>query len=273
MKSKSIEEALISVPYFVDRSSVSTPRYRWESWNRGEEPFVILQWTLSGEGIFEDERGKARVPPGHAFVSIVPERASYYYPPEGREPWVFGWVNFYGPLACTLFHAFRLQFGPVVFLSSRGAAATTLRRLKGQITRGHQLDRWQAGLHAYTFLLEWWREASEPGKGSVEGLERAVRFCRDHFREQLGVKEIACESGLSREHFTRLFSKHMRETPAAFLRRLRLREAETFLLETTLPLEEVALRSGFYSMRHLLRTFQRAHKQNPSEFRRRKARH
>ncbi len=49
----------------------------------------------------------------------------------------------------------------------------------------------------------------------------------------------------------------MRQPPAAFLRHLRVNEAATLLRETELPLHEVAMRSGFYSTRHLMRTFQR----------------
>jgi transcriptional regulator GlxA family with amidase domain len=62
----------------------------------------------------------------------------------------------------------------------------------------------------------------------------------------------------------------MRQPPAAYLRRLRVDEASTLLRETELPLREIAMRSGFYSTRHLMRTFQRVHRVGPSEYRRRK---
>jgi len=233
---------------------------------------VILQLTQSGEGVFENERGSLRVPADHAFIAVVPEQSTYYYPPEGRGPWVFSWMNFSGTLACTLFKAFQSEFGPVVFLSPHGGAAATLRRMKALTDKAEQPDRRQLSLQAYAFILEWWREAAEPDEGSEQRLEWAIRFCREHFREPHGVKEIAAESGMSREHFSRMFAERMKETPAAFLRKLRLREAETLLRHTRLPLSEVALRSGFYSARHLMRAFQRAYGQSPSIFRQRRAR-
>ena len=96
-------DPIFTVPYFRKEERISSTRYRWNGWERGDQPFVILQWTLSGEGGLNDGSADLRVPEGYAFIVVVPERTSYYYPPEGREPWVFGWLNFYGDFACDLF--------------------------------------------------------------------------------------------------------------------------------------------------------------------------
>jgi len=206
----------------------------------------------------------------HAFLTVIPERSTYYYPPEAREPWVVTWMNFYGALACDLFKKFQTEFGHVIPLSSRGAAAAALRRLMPLTAPSGRPDRIRSSQLVYAFMLEWWREASQPTGGPEHGLTRALRFCRDHFREPLGVKQIASEAGMSREHFSRLFRERTGETPAAFLRQLRVDEAATLLRETGLPLREIAMRSGFYSARHLMRTFQRRHGVGPSEYRLRK---
>ncbi len=270
METKSARSIELSVPYSHRRQSVSSSRYRWNCWDRGSNPFVILQWTLSGEGIFEGKEGRFRVPTDHAFIAIVPEQSTYYYPLEHREPWVFSWFNFYGSLACDLFLKFKAEFGPVVPLASRGAAATCLRRLLIKGARAESSDRFQASLQTYAFLLEWWREASQPLRRPEDRLAHALRFSREHFREPLGVKELAGEAGMSREHFSRIFTDRTGESPSAYLQRLRMQEATLLVQDTDLPLREIAMRSGFYSERHLMRTFQRLHGLSPSQYRRRK---
>lgn len=259
------------MPYFRLNEAISTSRYRWNCHDRGVEPFVILQWTHSGEGIYETRTERLHVPENHAFVAVLPERSTYYYPPDAREPWVFSWVNWYGAFACEIFRQIQARFGPVIPLSSRGAAAAALRRLMETAAEPVVAERSGVSLQSYAFALEWWREAAAPAAGSESRLARALQFCRQHFREPLGVKEIAHEAGMSREHFTRLFVDEMKQPPAAFLRELRVNEAAALLRETELPLREVAMRSGFYSTRHLMRTFQRVHRLGPSEYRRRKA--
>ena len=170
-----------------------------------------------------------------------------------------------------MFRRFQARFGPVIPLASRGAAAAALRRLIAISAEPVAAERSGVSLQSYAFALEWWREAAATGSDSENRLARALQFCRQHFREPLGVKEIAHEAGLSREHFTRLFVEETGQPPAAFLRELRVNEAAALLRETELPLREVAMRSGFYSARHLMRTFQRVHRVGPSEYRRRRA--
>src|SRR5262249_4369180 len=131
----------ISAPYFQIGESVANARYRWSCHDRGDEPFVILQWTLSGEGVYENGSGPVPVPPEHAFLAVVPEDSSYYFPPNSDVPWVFTWINFYGPLACDLARRFKKEFGSVIPLASRGAAAAAFRRLLALTAQSQLPDR------------------------------------------------------------------------------------------------------------------------------------
>lgn len=271
MKPEFIGSIWFSIPVFDAKETVSSPRYKWNCYDRGDDPFVIVQWTLSGEGIFECEKGTYKVPAGYAFVAIVSETSSYYYPPKAKEPWVFGWFNVYGSIACEIFRKFQSEFGPVVPLPLQSATATAFRRLITCLSNPEGPNRWQVSIETYSLVLEWWREASHQTGTVDDGLERAIRFCREHYREQLSVKQIAYETGMSREHFSRRFTERFKETPAGFLRQLRLKEATIFLRDTRLPLREIAARSGFYSVRHMMRTFQRVYGKSPSQYRNRAA--
>ncbi len=61
----------LSMPFFRSSETVTSPKYRWLCYDRGVESFVILQWTLSGEGAFEGSQGLQRVRPGHAFLALL----------------------------------------------------------------------------------------------------------------------------------------------------------------------------------------------------------
>jgi AraC-like DNA-binding protein len=268
MKPELIGGIWFSIPVFSAKETVSSLRYKYNNLDRGDDPFAIVQWTQSGEGVFVCERGTFKVPAGYAFVSVVPEVSNYYYPPKAKEPWVFEWFNVYGSMACEVFRKFQAEFGPVVPLPLQSATATAFRRLITCLSNPEGPNRWQVSIETYSLVLEWWREASHQTGTVEDGLERALRFCQEHFREQLSVKQIAYETGMSREHFSRSFTERFKETPAGFLRRLRLNEATAFLRDTRLPLREIAIRAGFYSVRHMMRTFQRVYGTSPSQYRR-----
>ena len=87
---------LLTAPYARGLEVINSSRYQWNSFERGKEPFVIFQYTLEGIGAFSLKNRTYEVPAGSAFISLVPERARYFFPPDSRQPWSFCWLNFYG---------------------------------------------------------------------------------------------------------------------------------------------------------------------------------
>lgn len=248
-----IGHTLISLPFASMRETAQSRRYHWKNDQRGTEPFVILQWTLEGEGLFEQEGRQWPVPEDHAFLAFVPERSSYAYPPSGARPWVFTWLNFYGPLAQQLWREFRQAHGPVIPLPRRSNAGAALRHLIEQTATRKESDPFETSAASYQFLMDWSRLLQTPSSKRTNPVEMAMRICQSRFHESLGIKQLAGETGLTREHFTRLFTAETGVSPAHYLRRLRLKAARTMLRDQSAPRKEVALRCGFASVRALNR--------------------
>ena len=130
------------------------------------------------------------------------------------------------------------------------------------------MDRYEAGAEAYAFYMNYWREASRPLRAHSDPVAEAVQTCRNHFRDPISVKELAAQCKLSREHFSRIFKESEGVSPAAYLRKQRLEAAAEMLPLSRIPLKEVALRTGFYSARHLMKAFARAYGKTPQQYRR-----
>jgi len=242
---------LLSMPFGDALQSISSPRYCWDSTQRGKESFVIIQWTLEGEGVFEWQGERHAVRMGEAFIAIVPEVSKYYYPKQSPEPWKVAWLNFYGSLAESLFRQLREAFGPVVPLPNRSAAGVMALRLAELAKSRAFPDPHEASVAGYAFVVEWLRQLTRPMMQLGDPVQVAVALCAARFREPLGVKELAAQTGLTREHFTRLFTERMGKPPARYLRELRVNAAQQMLRRQGAPLKEVALRCGFPSVRSL----------------------
>ncbi|HWL53943.1 MAG TPA: AraC family transcriptional regulator [Chthoniobacteraceae bacterium] len=227
---------------------------------------VILQWTLSGRGIFELEGRKWELRPEKAFIALQPENGRFYYPPKGREAWTFSWIDFLGPMAKDAFRQFRDQFGPVVELRENSLPAIRLSRLIADVASKKPRSRWETSVQAYTFLMEWWQEAIQPLTGSMM-IETVVKLCEAHEYELFTVKELAAECGVSREGFTRIFKRFMGTSPAAYLRERRLKAAATLLKGSALSLPEIARKTGFSSGHHLMTALRRRYGVITSELR------
>jgi AraC family transcriptional regulator len=86
-------------------------------------------------------------------------------------------------------------------------------------------------------------------------LRRAIEFMHDNFGRELALEEIASAAYLSEYHFARLFKQITRVTPHVYLANLRLERARKLLVETALPISEIASMVGYQSQSHFSKMF------------------
>ncbi len=84
------------------------------------------------------------------------------------------------------------------------------------------------------------------------------------------VEQLAERLGVGARQLRRLFEKHLGASPVAVAQTRRVLFAKQLLHETRLPMTEVAMASGFGSIRRFNETFQVLFKRPPSSLRRRK---
>lgn len=104
-----------------------------------------------------------------------------------------------------------------------------------------------------------------------EGLDlmvRVKRFMRENLERPLGLDDLARAAGLNRCYFARAFKKAGGESPMRTLTNMRIAAARDLLRCTTLPLKDIAARTGFADEVHLSHTFKRLVGRSPGSFRR-----
>lgn len=89
-------------------------------------------------------------------------------------------------------------------------------------------------------------------------VDHAMDFMLSCHAEALTLDELAAVARLSKYHFVRCFRALHGCTPMAWLGRLRTAHAQRLLQDATLPLEEVAARSGLGSRQTLFRQLKRS---------------
>lgn len=97
---------------------------------------------------------------------------------------------------------------------------------------------------------------------------RACRIIREKACSGLTVQELVQALNVSKSHFYQRFRTVLNRLPHEEILRARLRNAQSLLRETQLPVEEIALRCGFEHPEYLNVAFKRELGASPSRFRR-----
>ena len=94
---------------------------------------------------------------------------------------------------------------------------------------------------------------------------------RSFHNASLGIRQVAADLGMHRSAFTRRFTAAIGQSPKVYLDRLRLNRAISLLSDPRLPMDEVALRSGFATGHGMAKVFHRLMGRQPGSFRRGRA--
>lgn len=103
--------------------------------------------------------------------------------------------------------------------------------------------------------------------GTSAVVRRALRLIQEGVLDELSVDALAERTGVTARHLHRLFMQHVGASPIAVAQTRRLHFAKRLLDDTDLPITEVALASGFGSVRRFNDAFLKTYKRSPRELR------
>jgi len=92
-----------------------------------------------------------------------------------------------------------------------------------------------------------------------------IEMMEANLSEPLTLVEIAKYAGLSRRQIERLFRHHMGRSPARYYLEIRLDRARHLLLQSSLPVVEVAVACGFVSASHFSKCYRELYGKSPQQ--------
>ena len=100
-------------------------------------------------------------------------------------------------------------------------------------------------------------------------LRRAIKLITDNLEQEqnIALAVVAEEVGMSRYHFSRAFKQSMGLSPINYIASRRIERAKKLLVDTDLPISEVALKAGYSGQSHFTTFFRRMVGVTPRSFR------
>ena len=105
-------------------------------------------------------------------------------------------------------------------------------------------------------------------RGTSNTVSRALALIAEGALDAAAVDALAERLGVGERQLRRLFKQHLGASPIAVAQTRRVLFAKQLIVETTLPMTEIALASGFGSVRRFNATFQALYDRPPRDLRR-----
>ncbi len=96
----------------------------------------------------------------------------------------------------------------------------------------------------------------------------AVKFIKEHFREQISLEDVADGSNVSPNYLSKLFKSEMQVGFNEYLTQIRLEESQHLLAETNLSIREVASQVGYLDEKYYAKLFKKNTGIKPTDYRR-----
>jgi len=98
-------------------------------------------------------------------------------------------------------------------------------------------------------------------------ITKIIKYLENNYQEDLSVKMIADEFGLSEGYLSKLFKESLGATVKEYLSRVRLWHAEEQLVETDYPVIDIAIGNGFPNVKSFNQAFKRKNVITPAKYR------
>lgn len=253
----------------IGHSRISDHGYDWHGLRRGRAEFALFQYTLAGAGRLRAGGREYEIGPGQAMLLHFPDDNRYWLP-ETSPTWEFIYVCLYGREILRLWPHIEANLGALAPLAPDSAAVSCAAKIVETALHGGIAHAFAASALAYELTMTLAVEArrTDPARPRRPAIEKARRYAESHLARPLTVNDLARESGLSRFHFSRLFTEHTGLSPAAWLIEQRVKEVARLLRSTKLPLKAIATQCGFPNPNYLGRVFRQHTGLPPAAYRR-----
>lgn len=120
------------------------------------------------------------------------------------------------------------------------------------------------------FILKMWQEGlimdnTTSGRNTVE--KEMISYIQQNYTEKISLKEFGTQFHLSEKYISRYFKEHFHITLSQYVNHLRLEHARQLLQDTTLPITEVAMQSGYQNVSYFIRSFKETYGMSPLKYR------
>lgn len=98
-------------------------------------------------------------------------------------------------------------------------------------------------------------------------VRKALEYVKNNWNQEISLDALANNSGLSKNHFLKIFTKALKLTPNDYITKIRLEKAKQMLAMSSDPINVIAMNCGYDNIPYFSYLFKRKIGLSPVEFR------
>ncbi len=215
--------------------------------------YYLIHLIEKGKGTVERNGVVTHLEEGDAFVIYPGEVITYTA--DKTDPWEYCWIGFKGSYSGEIMRKTTSELFP----KYRKSGYVLLKNSTKSVSVG-EIE----GLSILFAVLDSIRPEKVENRDVVT---LACEYIENNLFRPLDISDIASQLGLSRAHFTTVFTKAVGESPYNYLTKIRIKRAKEYLTSTTLSITEIAYSVGFASIERFSEQFKKYTDLSPLAYR------
>lgn len=173
------------------------------------------------------------------------------------------WLHISGSSTYELYNELKLRGRSIISLDE--AAEHKIKDIYSIIKNNSPCSDSEMSMYIYSLLISFFD--SKGADGSDDCVNTVIRYINENYADTLTVSGLSDVVHLSASQLSRKFKKQTGTSPYSYILSVRLTRAKELLKNTSLPISEVAYRTGFSSDANFIYFFKRQEGISPLRFR------
>lgn len=157
---------------------------------------------------------------------------------------------------------------PITYLSAPYKVTEIFKQLHSTWKQKESGYQWKSNMFLQQLLFEiLYQQAFPPqSHANVIRCEKVIEYIRDHYTENITIKQLCSLVDLSPGYLSEIFKKVSGKTPVEYIHQVRIDRSKELLLNTPLKIKDIARRTGFNDEFYFTRVFKKLEGCTPSQF-------
>lgn len=257
------------------------------NWKNVRSPFTRLYYVTEGTAKVKIPSGVFTLTPGHLYLipsfclhsdinlSHFEHFYIHIYEDVSSKKRVFEDFDFpfeldAGPFDLELFKRI-CELNPYSRLAQSNPASydndTTLLQNLQSITTRSLWNRVESRGILYQLIAKFLKDARPKEDFSDDRIQTALSYIRKHLDERINISDLAVLACLSEDHFIRVFTKEVGDTPINYITKRKMERAQLLLATEKQPVKSIAYSLGYSDHSYFNRIFKSKIGMTPLQYR------